>query len=86
MTKAAMTRFLKEYPDALNDGAGAVFVGAGVSMAAGYPSWSTLLQEIGDELGVSSKNIQDLAALAQWSIQESGGWSGPTYLRTRGLS
>lgn len=73
MTKAAMTRFLKEYPDALNDGVGAVFVGAGVSMAAGYPSWSTLLQEIGDELGVSSKNIQDLAALAQWSIQESGG-------------
>lgn len=73
MTKSAMIRFLKEYPDALNDGAGAVFVGAGVSMAAGYPSWSTLLQEIGDELGVSSKNIQDLAALAQWSIQESGG-------------
>jgi len=73
MTKAAMTRFLKEYPEALSDGVGAVFVGAGVSMAAGYPSWSALLREIGDELGVGSKDIQDLAALAQWSIQESGG-------------
>ncbi|WP_066548634.1 MULTISPECIES: SIR2 family protein [unclassified Sphingomonas] len=72
MTKAAMTRFLKEYPTALADGVGAVFVGAGMSMAAGYPSWVSLLREIGDELGVSSRDIQDLAALAQWSIQESG--------------
>jgi len=38
MNKAALNRFLTEYPDALNDGVGAVFVGAGVSMAAGYPS------------------------------------------------
>lgn len=73
MTRAAINRFLKEYPDALNEGVGAVFVGAGVSMAAGYPSWSTLLREIGEELGVGSNDIQDLAALAQWSIQESGG-------------
>ncbi len=73
MSKAAMKRFLKEYPEALNEGAGAVFVGAGMSMAAGYPSWAALLGEIGDELGVSSRDVQDLAALAQWSIQESGG-------------
>jgi hypothetical protein len=73
MTKGAMNRLFKEYPDALNNGAGAIFVGAGVSMAAGYPSWSTLLREIGDELGVGSKDVHDLAALAQWSIQESGG-------------
>ncbi|MDO9328844.1 MAG: SIR2 family protein [Pseudomonas sp.] len=73
MAKAAMNRFLKEYPDALNDGIGAIFVGAGVSMAAGYPSWSGLLGEIADELGIDSKNVHDLAALAQWSIQESGG-------------
>lgn len=72
MAKAAITRFLKEYPAALADGVGAVFVGAGMSMAAGYPSWATLLREIGEELGVSSRDIQDLAALAQWSIQESG--------------
>lgn len=73
MTKAAMNRFLKEYPNALNDGTGAIFVGAGVSMAAGYPSWSSLLEDIGEELGVSSNNVHDLAALAQWSIQANGG-------------
>lgn len=72
MTKAAMKRFLQEYPAALNDGVGAVFVGAGMSMAAGYPSWAKLLREIGEELGVNSRDIHDLAALAQWSIQESG--------------
>jgi Sir2- and TIR-associating SLOG family/SIR2-like domain len=32
-----------------------------------------VLREIGDELGVSSRDVHDLAALAQWSIQESGG-------------
>ncbi|MCK7118903.1 SIR2 family protein [Enterobacter roggenkampii] len=73
MTKAAMKRFLSEFPNALNDGTGSIFIGAGVSMAAGYPSWSELLEEIGEELGVSSKNVYDLAALAQWSILESGG-------------
>ncbi len=73
MTKAALNRFLSEYPDALNDGVGAIFVGAGVSMAAGYPSWSELLSDIAVELEVDSKNVNDLAALAQWSILENGG-------------
>jgi len=71
--KPASARLLNEYPDALKDGGGAVFVGAGVSMAAGYPSWSALPREIGEELGVNSKDTHDLAALAQWSIQETGG-------------
>jgi hypothetical protein len=73
VVKTAKARFLREFPDALNEGAGAIFVGAGVSMGAGYPSWATLLKEIGEELGVGSNDIHDLAALAQWSIQESGG-------------
>ncbi|APQ11840.1 SIR2 family protein [Pseudomonas oryzihabitans] len=73
MTKATLNRFLKEFPSALTDGTAAIFVGAGVSMAAGYPSWSKLLYEIGEELGVNSSSVHDLAALAQWSIQANGG-------------
>lgn len=73
MSKPGIDRFLKEYPAALGDGTGAVFIGAGVSMAAGYPSWSQLLKDIGEELGVEAQDIHDLAALAQWSIHESGG-------------
>lgn len=73
MVGATTRRFLKDYPNALTEGVGAVFVGAGVSMGAGYPSWAALLAEIGEELGVQSGNLHDLAALAQWSIQENGG-------------
>lgn len=76
MAISGRKRFLKEYPAALHDGSAAVFIGAGVSMAAGYPSWTTLLQDIGEELGIKSSDIHDLAALAQWHIRESGGATG----------
>lgn len=72
MVAATTKRFLKDYPEALIGGGGAVFVGAGVSMGAGYPSWASLLTEVGEELGVKSGELHDLAALAQWSIQENG--------------
>lgn len=72
MVAATTKRFLKEYPEALASGVGAVFIGAGVSMGAGYPSWAELLEEVGEELGVISRDLHDLAALAQWSIQENG--------------
>jgi Sir2- and TIR-associating SLOG family/SIR2-like domain len=64
--------FLEDFSAALRDEHGGIFVGAGVSMAAGYPSWSKLLADIGKELGVSSSDVHDLAALAQWHIQHSG--------------
>jgi hypothetical protein len=66
---AARERFLKEFPKAVADDAAAIFVGAGVSIGAGYPSWKALLQDI----GVHSSDVLDLAALAQWSISRSAG-------------
>lgn len=76
MSTSSRTRFLKDFPAALHEGVGAVFVGAGVSKAAGYPTWAELLKDIGEELGVRSSDIQDLAALAQWHISESGAATG----------
>jgi hypothetical protein len=73
---SARSRFLAEFPRAIADDAAAVFIGAGVSASAGYPSWKDLLRDIGDELGVSSDDVHDLAALAQWSV-------GRTSSRTR---
>ena len=52
---------------------GCGFVGAGVSVGAGYPSWKELLHDIGNELGVNFGDVFDLAALAQWSIRKSSG-------------
>src|SRR3954452_6050361 len=65
--------FLKEYPESLAEETAAIFVGAGVSISAGYPSWKDLLRDIGEELGVSSADVSDLAALAQWHIRRSAG-------------
>lgn len=73
MADPARKRFLKEFPIALHEGNGVAFVGAGVSKAAGYPTWAELLKDIGEELGVRSSDIYDLAALAQWHISENGG-------------
>jgi hypothetical protein len=70
---SAKDRFLKEFPRAATDDAAAVFIGAGVSIGAGYPSWKELLHDIGQELGVRSGDVHDLAALAQWSIRKAAG-------------
>ena len=63
---SARGRYLVEVPKAIADDAAAVFVGAGVSAGAGYPSWKSLLRDIGTELGVDSNDVHDLAALAQY--------------------
>ena len=74
--KRVMTRrdlFLKEFPASLGEETASIFVGAGVSIGADYPSWKDLLHDIGEELGVSSADVSDLAALAQWHIRRSSG-------------
>ena len=69
----ARDRFLAEFPKAIIDDAAAIFVGAGVSTGAGYPTWRKLLHDIGRELGVDAGDVSDLAALAQWSVRKSAG-------------
>jgi hypothetical protein len=71
--KTTRELFLKEFPESLAEETAAIFVGAGVSIGAGYPSWKHLLHDIGEELGVSSDDVSDLAALAQWHIRRSSG-------------
>ena len=60
--KTTRELFLKEFPQSLAEETAAIFVGAGVSIGAGYPSWKNLLRDIGEELGVSSDDVSDLAA------------------------
>ena len=74
LTLSARSRFLSEFPKALRDDAGAIFVGAGVSMGASYPSWRGLLKEIGDELEIDAADVDDLAALAQWSVRKTSSY------------
>lgn len=75
MPATTRTRFLNEFPKSLAQDAGAIFVGAGVSVGAGYPSWQSLLKDIGNELGVNSADVHDLAALAQWHVRANSGYT-----------
>ncbi len=50
----------------------AVFVGAGLSMPAGYVSWSELLEPIAEEIGLNVKKEYDLVSLAQYHVNENG--------------
>lgn len=60
--------FLREYTLALAEDGASVLVGAGTSMAAGYPSWKGLLREIAGDLGLEIEDVDDLTAVAQWAI------------------
>lgn len=42
-----------------------VFVGAGVSMGSGYPSWTDLVKDIGERLGVDIANYSDNTIVPQ---------------------
>jgi len=67
--------FLRDYTDAVIDQTASVFVGAGISRSAGYPSWKELLRDIAVDLKVSTDDLSDLAALAQWKIRQDQGRS-----------
>lgn len=60
--------FVNKYADKLVQGTASVFAGAGLSMAAGYPSWKALLKQIADELDIDLDSEPDLAGVAQWYI------------------
>ncbi len=51
----------------------ALFVGAGLSTAAGYPDWKNILAPNAAGLGVDINRISDLPALAQYVINEGAG-------------
>jgi len=51
----------------------AVFAGAGLSMPAGYVSWSELLRPIAEELALEVDKEYDLVSLAQYYLNENSG-------------
>jgi len=51
----------------------ALFVGAGLSKAAGFVDWKELMREIAIELQLDIEKESDLIALAQYHINERGG-------------
>ncbi|MDS0133604.1 MULTISPECIES: SIR2 family protein [unclassified Amycolatopsis] len=66
---------LTQYGEAVFSGNAALFVGAGLSMGAGYPSWNSLLEDVRTKVRVP-EDFSDLPLLAQYFVQtEPGGRS-----------
>lgn len=73
MTAVTKDILLREYTTALRDGTAAMFIGAGISRAAGFVDWKQLLREIAQELELDIDRESDLVALAQFHCNHRRG-------------
>src|SRR5690625_919456 len=64
--------FVNEYVKALNNERGALFAGAGLSIPSGGISWSELLREEANSIGIDVSREDDLISVAQFIYNESG--------------
>jgi len=67
---ANQSQFITRYTRALDAGDVALFVGAGLSRAAGYVDWRALLRGVAEELGLDVDRETDLIAIAQYHLNE----------------
>lgn len=65
--------FVEQWARSLERGTGSVFIGAGLAVRAGYPTWRSLLRDIASDLGLDVDTEYDLAAVAQFSLNSSAG-------------
>lgn len=65
-------QFIRQYGDALASRDAALFVGAGVSRAAGFVDWKSLLRDIAVDLGLDVDRETDLVAIAQFHVNRRG--------------
>src|SRR5437588_9066029 len=65
--------FYKEYGKALDNREAALFIGAGLSVGAGFKTWPNLLREVAKDLRLDIDKETDLVALAQYHVNEKRG-------------
>src|SRR5688572_19306181 len=65
---AEQQRFIRRYAVALESGDVAIFAGAGLSRAAGFVDWRSLLKDIAAELNLDVDRETDLIAVAQYHV------------------
>ena len=66
--QADILNFIERYTAELHERNAAVFIGAGLSKAAGFVDWTGLLSPIAKELGLDISKETDLVALAQFHL------------------
>jgi hypothetical protein len=65
--------FIREYTKELHNNNAAVFVGAGLSMPAGYLDWRSLLADIIRDLHLDPDHETDLVTVAQYYVNQAAG-------------
>lgn len=60
------TTFIRDYGRALRDRNAALFLGAGMSIPAGFVDWKNLLREVADDIGLDIDKETDLISVAQF--------------------
>lgn len=68
--------FISSYVEALRGNYAAVFIGSGVSVPQGFPSWEKLLEPLVREMGLDINKGYDLSVLAQYYVDTNGGNRG----------
>lgn len=68
----SVATFIEQYLKALEDGAAALFAGAGLSIPSGFVDWKRLLADVVKELKLDPQT-EDLVAVAQYHVNEQGG-------------
>lgn len=63
-------QFIARYVHALRNGSAGLFVGAGLSMKAGYPSWRELVTEMAEEVGLDASVEPDLPTVVQFFLNK----------------
>jgi len=58
--------FINDYVSKLRQGTATIFLGAGMSKAAGFVDWKGLLSDLAEELGLKISEENDLISLAQF--------------------
>ncbi len=73
MPSELLDAFYSRYGMALEEGAAALFVGAGLSQPAGFVNWKDLMRGIAKELRLDVDQETDLIAVAQFHVNQFGG-------------
>lgn len=66
-----------EFSVSLRSGHGSLFVGSGISVPSGLPTWDCLLQEEAEKIGLRINLDDDLPAVAQYIVNAYNGNRGP---------
>ncbi len=68
----AHNQLLRDFCSAIYEEEAALFVGAGLSLEAGFVNWKELLRDLAVEIGLNVDQERDLVAVAQYHLNQHG--------------